>query len=250
MRNRVHLLRSQLQKEKESIQKHKSMTEDMVRRKVEFSKLAALVGLALIREIVTLVRSTRRSPNSGSGTTPSAKSTRRRWTTSSRLSTWSNSTRRARWRVSPSTTNRSFSNANNPCVLNTEKNAGIWWSSLKTPSSAISSTGRISSTLSTQQVNKTAWRWRPRPSRKSGSWWNTSNNKFNCLRPWTSSITNEQMPKKSTWPLWRSAARRLSKHSSTGMIQKSPRASRRDRWALEGCRNSRKEKRKNHGRKK
>lgn len=96
MRNRVHLLRSQLQKEKESIQKHKSMTEDMVRRKVEFSKLAALVGLALIRGIVTPVRSTRKSRNLGSETIPSAKSTRRRWTTSSKLYTLSNSMRPAR----------------------------------------------------------------------------------------------------------------------------------------------------------
>ena len=53
MRNRVHLLRSQLQKEKDSIKKHKSLTEDMVRKKVEISKIAALVGLGLIRETET-----------------------------------------------------------------------------------------------------------------------------------------------------------------------------------------------------
>ena len=34
MKNRVQLLRQQLQKEKDSIKKHKSMTDDMVKRKV------------------------------------------------------------------------------------------------------------------------------------------------------------------------------------------------------------------------
>ena len=43
MRNRVQLLRQQLQKEKDSIKKHKSMTDDMVKRKVEISKINSLV---------------------------------------------------------------------------------------------------------------------------------------------------------------------------------------------------------------
>ena len=45
MRNRVQLLRQQLQKEKDSIKKHKSMTDDMVKRKVEISKINSLVTL-------------------------------------------------------------------------------------------------------------------------------------------------------------------------------------------------------------
>ena len=45
MRNRVQLLRQQLQKEKDSIKKHKSMTDDMVKRKVEISKINSLVSL-------------------------------------------------------------------------------------------------------------------------------------------------------------------------------------------------------------
>lgn len=43
MKNRVQLLRQQLQKEKDSIKKHKSMTDDMVKRKVEISKINSLV---------------------------------------------------------------------------------------------------------------------------------------------------------------------------------------------------------------
>jgi hypothetical protein len=43
MRNRIQLLRNQLQKEKDTIRKHKSMTEEMIRRKVEISKISSLV---------------------------------------------------------------------------------------------------------------------------------------------------------------------------------------------------------------
>lgn len=70
MRNRVNLLRSQLQKEKDSISKHKSMTEDMIRKKVEISKITSLVGIALARKIKTLQPFHRTSSNSGNATTP------------------------------------------------------------------------------------------------------------------------------------------------------------------------------------
>jgi hypothetical protein len=56
MRNRVHLLKSQLQKEKDSIAKHKSLTEDMIRKKVEISKISSLVGMALNRKTRTTLQ--------------------------------------------------------------------------------------------------------------------------------------------------------------------------------------------------
>jgi hypothetical protein len=56
MRNRVHLLKSQLQKEKDSIAKHKSLTEDMIRKKVEISKISYLVGMALNRKTRTTLQ--------------------------------------------------------------------------------------------------------------------------------------------------------------------------------------------------
>jgi citrate synthase len=43
MRNRVHLLRHQLQKEKDNINKHKTLTKDVVQQKIEYNKLNSIV---------------------------------------------------------------------------------------------------------------------------------------------------------------------------------------------------------------
>ena len=50
MRNRVQILRQQLQKEKDAIKKHKSMTDEMVKKKVEISKINSLVRVLLSRK--------------------------------------------------------------------------------------------------------------------------------------------------------------------------------------------------------
>ena len=45
MRNRIHLLKMQLQREKESISKHKSLTREVVHQKIEYNRLYPLVAL-------------------------------------------------------------------------------------------------------------------------------------------------------------------------------------------------------------
>jgi hypothetical protein len=68
----------QLQKEKEGIRKHKQLTEEVVRRKMEFNKLAQLVPLPPRRRARTAVASRRRSPICAAATTPTGTPTSRR----------------------------------------------------------------------------------------------------------------------------------------------------------------------------
>lgn len=55
MKNRVLLLRQQLQKEKDVISKHKSLTKEVVQQKIEFNKLNAIVALPLPRKNATIM---------------------------------------------------------------------------------------------------------------------------------------------------------------------------------------------------
>lgn len=50
MRNRVQLLKSQLQKEKDAIDKHKSLTKEVVQQKIEYNKLYSIVTFTLFRK--------------------------------------------------------------------------------------------------------------------------------------------------------------------------------------------------------
>lgn len=63
MKNRVLLLRQQLQKEKDVIDKHKSLTKEVVQQKIEFNKLNAIVSRSLPRKNAIIMPSTQRSLN-------------------------------------------------------------------------------------------------------------------------------------------------------------------------------------------
>ena len=78
MKNRVLLLRQQLQKEKDVIEKHKSLTKEVVQQKIEFNKLNAIVPPSPSRKSATTMPSTRRSPSCDPATTPSARCIRTR----------------------------------------------------------------------------------------------------------------------------------------------------------------------------
>jgi hypothetical protein len=78
MRNRVQLLRMQLQKEKDAINKHKSLTREVVQQKIEYNKLYSIVLDSPVRKRRTTTRSRGRSVRCGPATTPTARCTRTR----------------------------------------------------------------------------------------------------------------------------------------------------------------------------
>jgi hypothetical protein len=78
MRNRVQLLKFQLQREKDTISKHKSLTREVVQQKIEYNKLYSIVVMCLCRKRKITMPSTTRSPPSARGTTPTARCTSRK----------------------------------------------------------------------------------------------------------------------------------------------------------------------------
>ena len=75
MRNRVNLLRHQLQKEKDSIKKHRHLTQQVVQKKAEISKVNALVQSPPLRRTATRQRTRHAQPTSVNATTPTGRST-------------------------------------------------------------------------------------------------------------------------------------------------------------------------------
>ena len=179
MRNRVHLLRSQLQKEKDSIKKHKSLTEDMVRKKVEISKIAALVGLGLIRETETWWEPTNKSHSYENGTIPYVRSTANKWTIYSRQSTWLSWTRPDRWRAYPNRTSPSSRSGNSPSRPGTENDVGTWLFSQRTPSKGTFNTGSTNWTQYTLPTSTTNWTSSMKLNNKKDNCRSISKNKFN-----------------------------------------------------------------------
>ncbi len=76
MRNRVQLLRFQLQREKDAINKHKSLTREVVQQKIEYNKLYSIVPPLSPRKRKTTTPSTTRSLPCVPVTTPTEKCTR------------------------------------------------------------------------------------------------------------------------------------------------------------------------------
>lgn len=62
MKNRIQLLKFQLQREKDTIIKHKSLTREVVQQKIEYNKLSSIVLLPLRRKRKIIMPSTTRSP--------------------------------------------------------------------------------------------------------------------------------------------------------------------------------------------
>ena len=78
MRNRVNLLRQQLQKEKDSVKKHRNMTQQVVQKKAEISKVNSLVRSSQFRRIETTLSFNRERRISDNAIILTGRSTRRK----------------------------------------------------------------------------------------------------------------------------------------------------------------------------
>ena len=72
MKNRVELLRQQLQKEKEGVKKNKQLTKEAIQKKIEVNKIYQWVVLHSSRNRRTTATRSKGSTNSKDATSPSA----------------------------------------------------------------------------------------------------------------------------------------------------------------------------------